>query len=135
MGRREMILGGAFWLIALVTCLAIASSASNACRVGHWDAKPQWDTGLSALSVLELTTENQIRFDSEEIPWSELRSRLSAIPELPIQPIVVFRPAIGADCRQIVRVRAMIDHSLECKSGGCAEGTKWDSQRPHGTNI
>jgi len=134
-GRREMILGGVFWLMALAACLAIASSASNACRAGHWDTKLQWDTGLSALSVLELTTENQVLFDGENIPRPELRSRLAAISELPIRPIVVFRPAIGADCRQIVRVRAMIDHSLECKNGGCTEGTEWDGQRPHGPNI
>jgi len=130
-----MILGGAFWLIALLACLGIASSASDACRAGHWNTKPQWDTGLSALSVLELTTENQILFDGEEIPWPELGSRLTAIRELPIQPMVVFRPAMGADCRQIVRVRAMVDHSLECRSGGCAEGTEWDAQRQHGPNI
>ena len=135
MGRREMILGEAFWLLALVACLAIASSASNACRAGHWDAKPQWNTGLSALSVLEVTTENQILFDGKEIPWSELRSRLTAIPELPIHPKVVFRPALGAECGQIVRVRAMMDHYLECKSDGCAEGAEWDGQRPHGPSI
>jgi hypothetical protein len=130
-----MILGGAFWLMALVTCIAVASSASTGCRAGHWSIKPQWDTGLSALSVLELTTENRILFDGKEIAWSELGSRLTAIPELPIRPIVVFRPAIGAECRQIVRVRAMMDHSLECKAGGCAEGAEWDGQRPHGPNI
>ena len=135
MGRREMVLGGAFWLIALVACLTVASSASNACRAGHWGVKPQWDTGLSALSVLELTTENQILFDGKEITWLELRSRLTALPKLPLQPIVVFRPAVDAECRQIVRVRAMMDHSLECKTGGCAEGAAWDGQRPHGPNI
>lgn len=135
MDRREMILGGAFWLIALVACLIVASSASNTCRAGHWGAEPQWDTGLSALSVLELTTENQILFDGKEITWPELRSRLTALPKLPLKPIVVFRPAIGAECRQIVRVRAMMDHALKCKTGGCAEGTAWDGQRPHGPNI
>lgn len=130
-----MILGGGFWLIALATCLALASSASNACRAGHWGIKPQWDSDLSALSVLELTTENQILFDGEEITSAELHARLTALPKLPVQPIIVFRPAIGAECRQIVRIRAMMDHSLECKTGGCAEGTEWDGQRPHGPNI
>ena len=130
-----MLLGGAFWLIALIACFAVASSASKHCRVGHWSNRPQWDSDLSALSVLERTTENQMLFDGKTMTWSELSLRLRAIPELPIQPIMVFRPANGADCRQIVRVRAMMDHSLECHARGCAEGAEWDGQRPHGPDI
>ena len=135
MGRREILVGGAFWLIALAGCMIVASSASNACRAGHWDQKPQWNTGLSALSVLELTRENQILFDGREMSRSALASRLVSIPRLPIQPIVVFRPAKGADCRHTVGVRAMMDRFLECKSGGCAEGAEWDMQAPHGADI
>ena len=135
MDRREMILGGAFWLIAFVACIAVASSASTVCRTGHWSTKPQWDTDLSALSVLELTAENRILFDGKEISWSELNSRLRAIPGLPIQPVIVFRPAIGAECRQIVRVRAIMNDSLECRTNACAEGAEWDGQQSHGPNI
>ena len=135
MERREILVGGAFWLIALAGCIIVASSASNACRAGHWDQKPQWNTRLSALSVLELTRENQILFDGREISRSALASRLISISKLPIQPIVVFRPDNGANCRQIVRVRAMMDRFLECKSGGCAEGAEWDGQAPHGADI
>lgn len=135
MGRREILLGGAFWLIALAGCIIVASSASSACRAGHWDQKPQWNTGLSSLSVLELTRENQILFDGHEMSSSELASRLILIPKLPIQPMVVFRPDNGADCRHIVRVRAMMDRFLECTSGGCAEGAEWDTQAPHGADI
>lgn len=135
MGQREMILGGAFWLAALIVCLIIASTPSTDCRTGHWDWKPDVNTGISALSVLELTSDNRILFDGREMSQSELAYRLTAIPGLPIQPIVVFRPANGADCGEIVRVRAMMDRFLECKEGGCAEGTEWDTQIPHGPNI
>ena len=135
MERREIILGGAFWLMAFAGCIIVASTASNVCRAGRWDTKPQWNTRLSALSVLELTRENQILFDGREISRSALASRLISISKLPIQPIVVFRPDNGANCRQIVRVRAMMDGFLECKSGGCAEGVEWDGQAPHGADI
>ncbi|WP_130753665.1 hypothetical protein [Sphingobium xenophagum] len=135
MGRREILLGGTFWVIALAGCIIVTLSASNACRVGHWDQKPQWNTGLSSLSVLELTRENQILFDSREMSWSALASRLISTSKLPIQPIVVFRPNNRADCRHIVRIRAMMDRFLECESGGCAEGSEWDTQTPHGADI
>ena len=135
MERREIILGGAFWLMAFAGCIIVASTASNVCRAGRWDTKPQWNTRLSALSVLELTRENQILFDGREISRSALASRLISISKLPVQPIVVFRPDNGANCRQIVRVRAMMDRFLECKSGGCAEGAEWDGQAPHGADI
>lgn len=71
--RREIIWGGAFWVIALVICAAIASLNSHSCPTGHWSRKPQWDAGLSALSVLELRPDGVVLFDGESIPWSDLR--------------------------------------------------------------
>ena len=104
----------------------------------RWSAANAYLKPALSRPNLDLVTHamvERILFDGKEISWSELNARLRAIPGLPIQPVIVFRPAIGAECRQIVRVRAIMNDSLECRTNACAEGAEWDGQQSHGPNI
>lgn len=123
---RTLLPGIGFLAGALVVCAWVANEPVRHCPAPNDWIRGQGEYGLSAASIVELSEARTIKWDSQQITWSQLAKNMQDIRRLPLGVLVIFRPDSNAPCDDKARVRAMMRRWLECQSTLCGEGPEWD---------
>jgi hypothetical protein len=106
------------------TSAAIGNAANGAqCSPApHWWADQLED--LQTFHLIEIGANNDLRWNGNHVSFASLKSKLDRLgrDKLALAHQVGVSLAKGGDCELLFRVRAMMEHSLDCKAAMCRDG-------------
>lgn len=110
-----------------VTALGACQPIQQLCE----NSDPNWTTRPEiadmAVDVLVVKKTREVFWSGKKVQPQELNALLYLRSEMSPAPKLLLRHEQGADCSQVNDIRTLMQNTLDCASGKCAEGAEWDS--------
>ena len=134
--HRLHMISGKHWIPVAILTAVCGSSAwaltnvtiSYAANGAQCSPSPQWwAENLEELQTFHLITvgaNNDLRWDGKHVSYAALRSKLDRIGRGRFAQAHQIGVSLdqGGNCELLQQVRAMMEHSLNCKAAMCRDG-------------
>ena len=114
-------------LASVVTALGACQPMQQLCE----NSDPNWTTRPNiaemAVDVLVVKKTGKVVWSGKKFERQDLNTFIHQKAMMSPTPILLLRHEHGASCSQVNEIRTLIETTLDCASGQCAEGAEWDS--------